>query len=68
MELLDNSSLHETRAETDMLSCEVCMKEIPASEASSSEATDYVIYFFGIECYGIWIKNRQPMPDAPPGS
>jgi hypothetical protein len=68
MELPDNSGGHEARAETGMLSCEVCMKEIPASEASSSEATDYVIYFFGIECYGIWIKNRQLMPDAPPSS
>lgn len=58
MNLADKSSRDDTRTESGMLSCEVCMKEIPVSEASSSEATDYVIYFFGIECYGAWIKSR----------
>lgn len=58
MNPIDKSSEHETRTEPGMLSCEICMKEIPVSEAGNSEATDYVVYFFGIECYGIWSKNR----------
>ena len=36
------------------VSCEVCMAEIPASEAKSEEAADYVIFFCGLECYESW--------------
>lgn len=45
----------------DPLHCEVCLKEIPASEAKSAEAEDYVLYFCGLECYGRWRAQR----DAP---
>ena len=38
----------------DMLSCEVCKKEIPASEAISAEAADYVLYYCGIACFERW--------------
>ena len=41
------------------LACEVCMKEIPASEARSEEATDYVIYFCGLDCYDSWRSQNQ---------
>lgn len=58
MNLIDTSNYHETQTEAGLLSCEVCLKEIPISEASSSEAADYIIYFFGIECFGLWSKNR----------
>ena len=34
--------------------CDVCMKEIPASEAKSAEATDYVAHFCGLDCYEKW--------------
>jgi len=38
----------------EMVACEICMKEIPTSEAKSAEATDYVIHFCGTECYAKW--------------
>jgi len=38
----------------ELVSCEVCMKEIPVSEAKSEEATDYVVYYFGLDCYSAW--------------
>jgi len=38
----------------ELVSCEVCMAEIPVSEAKSEEATDYVVYFFGLDCYAAW--------------
>jgi hypothetical protein len=41
-------------------SCEICMKEIPVSEASSDEASDYVIYYFGLECYETWLEQERP--------
>ncbi|UCE89541.1 MAG: DUF3330 domain-containing protein [Pseudomonadota bacterium] len=40
--------------ETPNVACEICMKEIPASEANSSEAQDYVMYFCGLDCYEKW--------------
>ncbi len=38
----------------DRVPCEVCLKEIPVSEAKSDEALDYVVYFCGLECYAKW--------------
>ncbi len=42
----------------NMVSCEVCMKTIPTSEADSAEAEDYVAYFCGLECYDEWAKQK----------
>lgn len=39
------------------IQCDVCMKEIPASESKSAEARDYVMNFCGLECYDQWRKN-----------
>lgn len=36
------------------VSCEICLKEIPASEAKSAEGQDYFIHFCGLECYDMW--------------
>lgn len=46
--------------EPDQVSCEVCMKEIPRSEAQASEATEYVFYFCGPECFEKWRQDRGP--------
>lgn len=37
-----------------LVACEVCLSEIPASEAKNCEAVDYFIHFCGLECYEIW--------------
>lgn len=37
-----------------IIPCEVCLKEIPASEAKIEEAEDYVRYFCGLDCYTKW--------------
>lgn len=41
-----------------ILDCSVCKTEIPGSEAISAEASDYVAYFCGLECYAEW--RQQP--------
>lgn len=53
----------------ELVPCEVCLKEIPVSEARTAEAVDYVLYFCGLDCYAKW-KNRndaakQPAAGAP---
>lgn len=44
-------------ANVERVACEVCLKEVPRSEATVPEATDYVVYFCGLDCYQEW-KSR----------
>jgi hypothetical protein len=46
-------------AEPQRVPCEVCLKEVPRSEAAMAEARDYVAYFCGLECYEKWRRERQ---------
>jgi hypothetical protein len=41
----------------ELVTCEVCLKEVPKSSAIASETTDYVAYFCGLNCYEKW-KNQ----------
>lgn len=43
--------------QVEIIQCEICMKEIPASEASSAEAQDYVRHFCGLECFDRWSRQ-----------
>lgn len=43
--------------------CELCLKEIPVSEAKVDEAADYVCYFCGLECYEKWKDQKQKKPE-----
>lgn len=38
----------------ELVECEVCLKEIPASAAKMEEAADYVHHFCGLICYAKW--------------
>lgn len=51
-------SEQDTSAETKKVSCQTCLKEIPKSEAKVSEASDYVAYFCGLECYEKWLEDE----------
>jgi len=37
-----------------LLSCDVCLSEIPASVGQSLEGPDYVHHFCGAECFALW--------------
>ena len=41
-------------AESVRVACKICLDEIPLSEAQIEEASDYVLYFCGLDCYQIW--------------
>ena len=57
-------SENETDKQEDALvSCDICMKEIPATEAKSEEADDYVRHFCGLECYDKWRSQAQKSSD-----
>ena len=45
--------------EVEIVSCAICRKEIPLSEALTPEAADYMVYFCGLECYAKWKKRSE---------
>ena len=52
----------ETSTYAELVECEICLKEIPSSEAKMEEASDYVWFFCGLDCYAKWREqddNRQ---------
>lgn len=51
------------QSQSDLVSCELCMKEVPLSEARNFEAEDYVAHFCGIECYAEWKRQSEPAAD-----
>ncbi|GAB4351227.1 MAG: hypothetical protein Kow006_15000 [Gammaproteobacteria bacterium] len=42
-----------------LVQCEICLKEVPSSEAHVAEAEDYVINFCGLDCYEKWIRKAE---------
>ena len=55
------------------VSCDVCLTEIPETEARSAEGEEYVRYFCGLDCYERWRKKAadeegRPEQEGPPGS
>lgn len=52
--------MDEQKTNTDQLiKCDVCMKEVPQSEAKSAEAQDYVMHFCGLDCYSKWEATKE---------
>ena len=43
----------------ETVACDICIKEIPKSEAAIDEARDYVLYFFGLDCYAKWQDEKE---------
>lgn len=41
----------------EIVRCEICLKEVPRSEAITPETDDYVAHFCGLECYELWKKQ-----------
>ena len=51
--MVNNAQANEKQ---ELVECEICLQEIPVSEAINDEATDYVMHYCGLECYEKW-KN-----------
>ena len=43
----------------ELISCEICFSEVPVSEANNDEGADYVMHYFGLECYSKWKCQRE---------
>lgn len=44
----------EKPVEVALVACEMCLKEVPVTEAMVPEASDYFAHFCGLECYQKW--------------
>ena len=47
-----------------LVSCDICLKSIPLSEADILEAEEYVAYFCGLDCYAQWRQNQDQNTDT----
>lgn len=50
--------------DTPLVSCELCLKEVPVAEATIAEAADYFVHFCGLDCYEKW-KAQSAAPNEP---
>ncbi|MFZ5541264.1 MAG: DUF3330 domain-containing protein [Pseudomonadota bacterium] len=58
----------EQPVETPLVACEICLKEVPQSEAINAEAVDYVAHFCGIDCYRRWVERAAESAAAEPAT
>jgi Domain of unknown function (DUF3330) len=47
--------------EATLFACEVCLREVPKSEAAVPGAVDYFVYFCGPACYDKWAHDKPPV-------
>ena len=48
----------------ELIACEICLKEVPITEATVPEVTDYFVHFCGLDCYQKWQRQkREPSDD-----
>lgn len=57
-------SKDNTPIDVEQVACDICLKEVPKSEAVIPEAGDYVAHFCGLDCYEKW-KNQNPKTPKP---
>ncbi|MBW6493786.1 MAG: DUF3330 domain-containing protein [Burkholderiaceae bacterium] len=53
----------EKPSEPQLVACDICLKEIPVSEAKVAESADYVAHFCGLECFEQWQKTNDQHKD-----
>jgi hypothetical protein len=47
----------------EQIACEICMKEVPKTEALNAEGAEYVLYFCGLDCYTKWSGEHPGQSD-----
>ena len=47
-----------------LIACEICLKEVPKSEANVVEAQEYVHHFCGANCYQQWHEEASKHSDT----
>jgi len=42
----------------EQIACEICLREVPKTEALNAEGAEYVLYFCGLDCYQKWSGDQ----------
>ncbi len=50
---------NERTTTEEEVTCELCLREVPVSEAQCAEAADYFLYFCGADCFAKWTGQEQ---------
>ncbi len=50
---------HANSKDQELLSCEICIKEVPMMSGKALEIDDYVMHFCGLECFDKWHKQAE---------
>jgi hypothetical protein len=53
---------HSDNSYDGKVACEICLTQIPHTEAQSMEGDEYVLFFCGLDCYDQW--NREGDSEA----
>lgn len=48
----------ENDHECTVLTCDFCLKDLPAKDSIREEGEDYVAHFCGLECFEAWQKRH----------
>ena len=51
--------MDKNRDAASRVGCCSCGRDVPLSEAVVPEASDYVAYFCGLECYALWHSEAE---------
>lgn len=57
--MAEHKHSEQPAADGPQVSCEVCLREIPETEARSAEGEDYTLYFCGLDCYHRWRQKAE---------
>jgi len=52
------TDINKTAAD-ELVPCEVCLKEIPQSAATSEEVEEYFYHYCGVDCYRKWQEQSK---------
>lgn len=61
-------TVNDNPADLKTVACDICLKEVPLSEAIVPEATDYVVHFCGVDCYHKWMALGASPTQLPGGN
>ena len=50
--------IDKNNIQTETISCDICLEEIPTTVNQNAEADEYVSNYCGLECYQQW-KDKQ---------
>jgi hypothetical protein len=55
----DAMTKNDIEVDVELVSCEICLREVPLNEATNPETEDYIVHFCGLECFEQWKRQNR---------